>query len=195
MDLNAISAIAIGVVNPKGVGQVSFTLKEAHFLQVEEAAEEPVAVEVTGKLLAVGETSHIPVGVFGAYNLKTQATGEQPYVEVDGEQVPVVGAVVNKGGRVVEGTVTIDGKEWPVKNSRVTVRRMPKAVEGTDVEAAPKDDKKKKKKKSPRQSASASTSLYPRFHEPSVIAYTPTGKSTTTSVPTPFSPLTLYRCW
>lgn len=52
LDLDAITAIAIGVVNPLGVGDITFTLRSLELLPREPEAEEaPVRLEVSGRLM------------------------------------------------------------------------------------------------------------------------------------------------
>ena len=147
LDLDAISAIAIGVVNPFGVGRVEFTLTSASFIQQPLKPIEALPVEVTGKLLTADDTSSIPLGIFGSYNLKSKPTGEQPYIMVGDERVPIVGGTLNKNGTVSGGTVTINGTDHPVNGRRVVVRETVTPAE----EMNESDDKKKKKKKKKKQ--------------------------------------------
>jgi len=67
LDLKTISAIAIGVINPLGVGGVQFTLKSIELVKVPQPPRPPVEVKVTGKTLSVNGHDKIPPGIFGGY--------------------------------------------------------------------------------------------------------------------------------
>lgn len=66
LDTDQITAIAIGCINPMGVGEVRFSIGRIESLAVDDPAEE-VRVELTGRLMTVGEQSHIPAAAFGYY--------------------------------------------------------------------------------------------------------------------------------
>ena len=68
-DTGAITAVAIGVVNPLGIGEVSFTLTGLRFIAMPGVPAETTEIEVTGRLLDVNRTEHIPAGVFGGFHL------------------------------------------------------------------------------------------------------------------------------
>lgn len=69
LDLDEITAVAIGVVNPLGVGTVSFTLRRLDLLQPVIVEEAPASLEVTGHLLRVNGTEMLPSGLFGGFHL------------------------------------------------------------------------------------------------------------------------------
>ncbi len=72
LDPENIDAVAIGVVNPLGVGEVGFTLTGLNLVELApERPDEPVRIHVTGKLLDVNDTQSIPAGLFGGYHLPT----------------------------------------------------------------------------------------------------------------------------
>ncbi len=70
LDPERISAVAIGTVNPMGVGEVTFELTGLRmYPKPVNAKTDRVAVDVTGELLTVNGTEHIPAGVFGGFHL------------------------------------------------------------------------------------------------------------------------------
>jgi hypothetical protein len=71
LDSGAIDKLAIGVVNPLGVGEVSFRVEAVEPVTERREPLETVPVEVTGRLISVNGTDTLPVGIFGAYNLKS----------------------------------------------------------------------------------------------------------------------------
>jgi hypothetical protein len=71
LDLNEITAIAVGVVNPLGVGEVNFRVTALRVVKLSVPAFQPVSVSVTGRLRDVNGTNTLPAGVFGAFNLKS----------------------------------------------------------------------------------------------------------------------------
>ena len=72
LDTESINAIAIGVVNPMGVGEVSFRVESVEPLREKKSPPAPVEVEVTGRLLSINGTDTLPAGVFGGFNLKSK---------------------------------------------------------------------------------------------------------------------------
>ena len=68
LDLDRISAIAIGSVNPLGVGPVTFTLRQVLAVQPLPQAPRQVAIRVSGQWLDVNGTTTIPAGVFGGFH-------------------------------------------------------------------------------------------------------------------------------
>ncbi len=66
-DPEAVDAVAVGCVNPLGVGTVTFVLREVGLAKLPGPPIEPVAVRVTGRLLDVNGTEHVPAGLFGTY--------------------------------------------------------------------------------------------------------------------------------
>jgi len=67
LDVGAIAAVAVGCVNPLGIGNVEFVLEDLSVVPLPAASPKPVAVSVTGKLLDVNGTRVIPAGLFGTY--------------------------------------------------------------------------------------------------------------------------------
>jgi hypothetical protein len=67
LDLSSVAGIAIGVVNPLGVGNVAFTVKEINLVQCRTEPLPPVNLRVTGKTLAVNSHDLVPAGIFGGY--------------------------------------------------------------------------------------------------------------------------------
>ncbi len=66
-DTSAISHMAIGVVNPLGVGEVDFTVQKIDLLADDRPALEPAKVVATGKTLSVNGYEFVPPGLFGGY--------------------------------------------------------------------------------------------------------------------------------
>jgi hypothetical protein len=79
LDLDAISAVAIGCVNPLGIGRLSFTVTGLELVSLPREPPATVALELTGKLLDINGTTTIPAGLFGGFNLKE--------MEIDGRKV------------------------------------------------------------------------------------------------------------
>jgi len=67
LDLTKISHIAVGVVNPFGVGEVAFTLQSLVARPGGPTFDAPAKVHVTGKTVSVNGHDVIPAGVFGGY--------------------------------------------------------------------------------------------------------------------------------
>ncbi len=113
LDLDAINGVAIGVINPLGVGEVSFTLESLSFVIAgEDIKAAPITVKVTGELLDVNGTTTVPPGVFGSFNLKSIPTGEPPFMMIKGERLPIV-----------DRKITYQGKEYPLdKRNRVRIK-------------------------------------------------------------------------
>ncbi|MCC5850947.1 MAG: hypothetical protein JJU29_22895 [Verrucomicrobia bacterium] len=68
-DTDAITAIAIGVVNPLGIGEVSFTLRRIAGVELTETPAEPITVTSSGRLLDINNTTTVPSGLFGGFHL------------------------------------------------------------------------------------------------------------------------------
>jgi len=67
LDLKSIKALAIGVINPLGVGTVTFTVTAIDLVK-EELPPPPVAkLTVTGKTLSVNGHDIVPAGIFGGF--------------------------------------------------------------------------------------------------------------------------------
>ncbi|MFW6061316.1 MAG: hypothetical protein ACOC93_00760, partial [Planctomycetota bacterium] len=67
-DREEITAVAIGSINPLGVGDVQFTLTGlAPVPAGDDGQSDPVRVDVTGEWLSVNGTEMIPYGVFGTF--------------------------------------------------------------------------------------------------------------------------------
>jgi len=71
LDADQIAYVAIGSINPLGVGAVEFTVTELTVTKLGAKPAAPVAVEVTGRLLDVNGTQFVPAGVFGSFNLQS----------------------------------------------------------------------------------------------------------------------------
>lgn len=69
LDLDAITGIALGVVNPLGVGDVRFTLTRLDTVHIENPPKVPARVEVSGHLLNINGTDTLPSGLFGGFHL------------------------------------------------------------------------------------------------------------------------------
>ena len=68
LDLKSIGAIAIGVVNPLGVGEVAFKLTGLDLVKPGPAdARRPADVEVTGRTLSINDHDKVMAGIFGGY--------------------------------------------------------------------------------------------------------------------------------
>lgn len=67
LDLNSISAVAVGCVNPMGIGRLDFTIKSIAPVSVDEPAAPKIAVGIPGRMLSVGGRDAIPAGVFGTF--------------------------------------------------------------------------------------------------------------------------------
>ena len=119
LDPDAITAVAIGSINPLGVGEVSFTITGLEPVKLDEPKnrDEPITVEVTGKLLDINGTTAIPPGIFGGFNLKEITIGT-PSVTIDGKSYPVEDGKITVDGTthdVNKGKVKIDGKTYGVE--------------------------------------------------------------------------------
>lgn len=66
-DADAITGLAIGCINPLGVGTVTFTLRGIELLPAEVQRQQPVTVVVTGAFLDVNGTTTVPAGLFGHF--------------------------------------------------------------------------------------------------------------------------------
>jgi hypothetical protein len=67
LDLASVTGIAIGIVNPLGVGNVSFTVNEINLVQCRTEPRPPAQLRVTGKTFAVNNHDLVPAGIFGGY--------------------------------------------------------------------------------------------------------------------------------
>lgn len=125
LDLAKIDAIAIGCINPLGIGEVAFNLASIQAVQADDPyaadPDAPIPVHVTGKLLSINGTETLPAGVFGSFNLKDMTVG-QPTVEVDGKTYPVN-----------DGSVEIDGNTFKVEKGRIKIDGKTHKVEATTV--------------------------------------------------------------
>lgn len=72
LDTESIDAVAIGVVNPLGVGEVAFRVESVAPLMEQAPSLPPIEVAVTGRLLSINGTDTLPAGVFGGFNLKSK---------------------------------------------------------------------------------------------------------------------------
>jgi hypothetical protein len=71
LDRSQINAIAFGCVNPLGIGTVKFTIKEIALVPAakQEGTAAPAQITVTGNLLDINGTTHLPVGLFGGFSV------------------------------------------------------------------------------------------------------------------------------
>lgn len=67
LDLASIARIGIGVINPLGVGDVSFSLKDLDLVRLVKAEKVPAELVVSGKTMAVNDTEMVPPGLFGGF--------------------------------------------------------------------------------------------------------------------------------
>ncbi len=66
LDLGSVARLAIGTVNPHGVGEVAFRVRSVGFRRTSPTdPTEPAAATVTGRLLAVNGADEVPPGLFG----------------------------------------------------------------------------------------------------------------------------------
>ena len=67
LDLTAVSHVALGLVDPFGLGKVSFTVKALDLVKVPPRPVPAARVTVSGKTLSVNGHDVVPVGLFGGY--------------------------------------------------------------------------------------------------------------------------------
>ncbi len=67
LDLANISHLAIGVVNPLGVGKIAFTLDSLELLPASGQAPAPAQVACTGRMLSVNGHKVVPAALFGGF--------------------------------------------------------------------------------------------------------------------------------
>ncbi len=67
IDLSSISHLAIGVVNPLGVGEVAFALRKIELTDKPDVDPVTPQATCTGKMLAVNGHNVIPAGLFGGF--------------------------------------------------------------------------------------------------------------------------------
>jgi len=68
IDLKSVGKVAVGVVNPFGVGEVAFRLTGLDLLKARPgAARRAAAARITGKTLSVNDHDVVPAGIFGGY--------------------------------------------------------------------------------------------------------------------------------
>jgi len=69
LDLGALSQFAIGVVDPFGIGEVSFTVQSIALVAPTAAAPAPAPAEITvsGRTLSVNGHELVPPGIFGGF--------------------------------------------------------------------------------------------------------------------------------
>jgi hypothetical protein len=124
-DLDNIRAIAIGCVNPLGVGVLDFTV---HSLSTRPttAAKAPATAEVhvTGAWIDINGTTHIPAGVFGSFNLPKDLPAKYRLAAVrnihhsglsggpDFGPTPVTHMMINTIGDRVRPSPRLTHKNW-----------------------------------------------------------------------------------
>ncbi len=69
-DPEAVTHVALGCVNPLGVGEVAFTVRALELVPAEGAVTPNATVRVSGKLLAINATETVPAGLFGTYAMR-----------------------------------------------------------------------------------------------------------------------------
>lgn len=74
LDLDRINAVAIGVVNPFGIGPVSFSVTGLELIPAGEPDLTPLTVRLDGSFYEFNQTAKIPAGLFGAFNLRAGST-------------------------------------------------------------------------------------------------------------------------
>ncbi len=67
LDLKRITGLAIGVVNPFGIGKTAFTVTGIDLVTDPAQAIRPAHLTVTGRTLAVNRQEMVPAGIFGGY--------------------------------------------------------------------------------------------------------------------------------
>ena len=76
LDLDKINAVAIGVINPLGIGKVSFSIHALNLIPAEEIEVPPTAAAVSGNFYKKNHTANIPAGLFGSFNLRGGSTAK-----------------------------------------------------------------------------------------------------------------------
>jgi hypothetical protein len=69
-DADQVAAVAVGCVNPLGIGKVEFTLAALDLVKRDAPPPAAVKMDVTGRLLDVGGRTTIPAGIFGLYYVR-----------------------------------------------------------------------------------------------------------------------------
>ncbi|MFP4054716.1 MAG: hypothetical protein ACLFV7_12715, partial [Phycisphaerae bacterium] len=67
LDVSSLKAVAVGVVNPLGVGEVDFAISALEWVDCPATLTEPAEATVTGRTLSVNGHSMIPAPMFGGY--------------------------------------------------------------------------------------------------------------------------------
>jgi hypothetical protein len=67
LDLSSLSHMAVGIVNPLGVGRVAFTVTALDVITTKRRPLPPAVIAVSGKTLAVNGHEHVPPGIFGGF--------------------------------------------------------------------------------------------------------------------------------
>ena len=127
IDLSTVTALAVGSVNPQGVGKVSFSVAEVTLVAgAKPAAGNTVKVEATGKTLDINGTTMIPAGLFGSFNLKgaekkyRMAMGrtiQGPYVERPQLGDATTWMFVNTLGDRTGASVRLNDPQWAEKSA------------------------------------------------------------------------------
>lgn len=82
LDRDNITHVAIGSINPFGVGKVDFTLAALDVVPLPPAApgspKPPATINVTGKFLDVNGQTTVPAGAFGGFHFKITVDGKHP---------------------------------------------------------------------------------------------------------------------
>jgi hypothetical protein len=67
LDVDAIAGMAIGCINPLGIGKVAFTVEKVELVPAVTEAPDPVTITVSGKTIDINGTTVVPAGLFGHF--------------------------------------------------------------------------------------------------------------------------------
>jgi len=101
LDQDRIARIAVGHINPHGIGELSFAISEVRFASWKGEAESPAAVAVGGETLSVNGETRIPSGMFG-YHQAGGISGEEHLAELRVGSVRPIRAMAFGGSLVQE---------------------------------------------------------------------------------------------
>ncbi len=132
LDPKHTKALAVGIVNPMGVGVVNFTIEKIEFLPAAAPETAALPVHVTGKLLEVNGTKVLPAGVFGCFYLEQMEARTKQWVEIDGKQYIVHDNLAEVGGKPYlvawpepgsPGRIAVGDKNYDVQFEMTKVQR------------------------------------------------------------------------
>lgn len=140
LDLDAIDAVAIGTINPLGVGTLRFTVTGIDLINAEDQTAETVDVHVTGRMLDINGTNAVPAGLFGSFNLpkghtqryrlamdrriRHDASGAHDPALGDGE---ITHMMINTLGDRVRPSPRLTHGDWRERSERLGVHLATKA--------------------------------------------------------------------